>query len=306
MAMIPKEAIIQLVKDGWILVDPSDPIAPKKEFIPEKDQIQPASVDLRIGIIFRKKKRLSETERYDEQCDSVVQYDKLGEVVNLSKGEIVTILTYEAVRLPDNIAGTLFPPNSLSVEGVLILNPGHVDPGYLGRVTVRLINFKEATLPLRIGQNIFTMTLEQITEKKLDNHTKQLKLIPSNHKYKMEGYDKNMPDVQFIDLMRMKVATNMGQAVFDIYATKLAQDFKENYVSRAEFEKLSKLVQDSKENYVSRAEFEKLSNEFTSKFLRKSLGFIVATIVALSTIVAAIPSVQQLFNNWLQQPSIKK
>jgi deoxycytidine triphosphate deaminase len=239
MSIIPKEEIDRLIENGLILVDPNDP---SKKFIPKKNQIQPASIDLTIGIIFRKEKRLSE----NSSLASVTQYDKQDEIVELAPGEIVTILTNEMIKLPPHIAATLFPPNSLSVKGVLILNPGHVDPGYSGRITVRLINFKEAYLPLRIGDFIFTMTLEEIATKNNSGHT-----------YTLKEYDKNLQDDQFIDFMRESIQGNMGQAVFDISATSLVKDFNQQYISHSEFDKLT--------------------NRYVTNLIIKIIGFLAGT-----------------------------
>jgi deoxycytidine triphosphate deaminase len=256
MSILPKQAIEQLIEDGWILIDSIDP---QKKFVPGKNQVQPASVDLTIGIIFRKEKRLSE----NSSSESVIQYDKPGMVVELAPGEIVTILTNEMIRLPKNVTGTLFPPNSLSVEGVLILNPGHVDPGYYGRVTVRLINFKEANLPLIIGGNIFTMTLEKLTERKDDNS-----------EYMLEEYAGNMTDERFISWMRDKVQVNMGKAVFDVDATKLTKDLTEQYVHQKDISKLF--------------------DQYAIKLFFKSIAGILASVAAVTTIIALIEKLPEI------------
>ena len=256
MAMIPKEAIKQLIEDGWILVDSSDI---NKKYIPKKNQIQPASVDLKIGIIFRKEQRLSE----NTSVESVTKYDEPGKTIELAPGEIVTVLTQEMIKLPDNIAGTLFPPNSLSVQGVLILNPGHVDPGYFGRVTVRLINFKEANLPLTVGETIFTMTLEKLVETK-----------PDNSKYLLEEYDGNMSDERFVAIMRTNVQSNMGKAVFDVDATKLVKDLTKTYVSQTDFDKIS--------------------NQYMSKLTLKAVGVIMGLVGSAVTIISLIEKIPEL------------
>jgi deoxycytidine triphosphate deaminase len=277
MALIPKEAINKLIEEGWILLNSS---CPEDKFTPKKNQIQPASIDLTIGIIFRKEKRLDNT-----LIESVIRYDQPGEIVDLAPGEIVTILTHEIVRLPKHISGTLFPPNSLSVQGVLILNPGHVDPGYCGRVAVRLINFKEAFLPLKIGANIFTMTLEKLIEKD-----------DSDNLYNLENYNNNQPDDKFIEWMHVNVQHNMGKAVFDIDATRLTKEFAENYVSHENLKQvlqidLEKSSQDFSEKYISRADFEKLSKDYADeviwKYFKYFIGFVFTS--AMTLLIKELP-----------------
>ncbi|HXH11371.1 MAG TPA: hypothetical protein VNP04_16615 [Alphaproteobacteria bacterium] len=44
------------------------------------------------------------------------------------------VLTLEEFNLPGSIAVVGFPPSHVSFQGILMTNPGHVDPGYVGRM----------------------------------------------------------------------------------------------------------------------------------------------------------------------------
>jgi deoxycytidine triphosphate deaminase len=118
-----------------------------KNAIPEG--VQPCSYDLRIGTIFSENKILKKPST-DE--DSVI----------LVPGGIISLFTLEELDLPDNIAATAFAMNEMSSQGVLVLNPGHVDPGFQGPLTVRIINIRETAKALAFGTPIFTVIFSRL------------------------------------------------------------------------------------------------------------------------------------------------
>jgi deoxycytidine triphosphate deaminase len=75
-----------------------------------KNQIQACSYDLRIGTIFR-------------------DGNKSQDSVTVEPGEIISLLTEEELKIPNNMMATVFAINGKSSEGLLVLNPGHIDPG---------------------------------------------------------------------------------------------------------------------------------------------------------------------------------
>jgi hypothetical protein len=52
----------------------------------------------------------------------------------------------------------------MSSQGILVLNPGHIDPGYCGPLTVRAINLGATTKPIDLGARIFTVVFERLTK----------------------------------------------------------------------------------------------------------------------------------------------
>ncbi len=107
------------------------------------DQLEASSYDLRVGSIFR---------------DGEVVKNS-GATVRVEPGEIVTCLTLEEVSLPDDVGGLLFARNEESAKGLLVTNPGHVDPGFKGALTVRAVNLRRVAMVIHIGQPIFTLCL---------------------------------------------------------------------------------------------------------------------------------------------------
>jgi len=86
----------------------------------DKSNIQACSYDMTIGTIF--------TGDGDKINNA---HEKAKEPKVIKPGEIVSFFTEEELDLPDNISATAFAMNSWSSKGLLVLNPGHIDPDSL-------------------------------------------------------------------------------------------------------------------------------------------------------------------------------
>lgn len=116
--------------------------------------VQPSSLDLRIGEIF-----LPKVNKFD--LDS----RPAGETgYQLKAGQSVVVETLEELTLDRTISGFCFPPARLSRDGLLMTNPGHVDPGFSGKLTFTLINFGREICSLRHGQAIGTFLFFDVGE----------------------------------------------------------------------------------------------------------------------------------------------
>jgi deoxycytidine triphosphate deaminase len=122
--------------------------------------LQSCSYDMRVGTIYKEGKML---EDYSP--------------VDIEPGEMITIHTLESLKMPNDIAATVFPINSQSSQGFMVLNPGHIDPGYEGVLTVKAINLTKNRLSRMREDQIFTIIFEK---------------LPSE----TDGYKKNIPDKQ--------------------------------------------------------------------------------------------------------------
>jgi len=114
------------------------------------DNAEPASYDLTIGTIFR-----------DGQVIEA-SHPSAGTPVLLEPGEVISMYTKERLNLGNDIAGTVYARNGQSSKGLLVLNPGHIDPGFKGRVTVRAINLRKTKLPITLNDKIFTIVFERL------------------------------------------------------------------------------------------------------------------------------------------------
>lgn len=139
--VLSDRSIRREIDAGNILIDPLG-----------KGAIQPASVDLRLGNLFR----VFRNSRIPF-IDVKQEYPDLTELVTISgddpfvlhPGEFALATTFERVRLPDTIVGRLEGKSSLGRLGLLIHSTaGYVDPGWDGHLTLELSNV--ANLPIAL------------------------------------------------------------------------------------------------------------------------------------------------------------
>lgn len=96
-----------------------------------KFKIQPSSIDLTIKLIH------------------IPDNNKIKKSHSIYPGETVILEINEVFSLSSDISGIVFPKNTLSKNGIIMTNPGHVDPGYNGILTLYLVNMSKETFNLR-------------------------------------------------------------------------------------------------------------------------------------------------------------
>jgi len=129
-------------------------------------QIQPASVDLRLGREFLEFQRTnipcihpdSEREVDEYVTETVVDED---EEFILHPGDFVLGTTTERVEIPDDLLANVEGRSSLGRLAIVVhATAGVVDAGYRGQITLELSNLGTAPVALtpgmRISQLIFT------------------------------------------------------------------------------------------------------------------------------------------------------
>lgn len=116
-----------------------------------ENSIQACSYDLRVGTVFLDGKILKWATSEQQQ-------------ITIQPGGIISLFTHEELNLPSCVMATAFPMNVWSSQGLLVLNPGHIDPGYKGPLTVRLINIRSTPKNINFGDPIFTVIFEKLPE----------------------------------------------------------------------------------------------------------------------------------------------
>lgn len=110
-------------------------------------KIQPASLDLTIGKIIVPDAEEGKPGSLKEPLEEL----------GLAQGQTAVVVTLETLHLPDDIAAIGFPPSSVSLAGLLMTNPGHIDPGYDGELKFTVINMGRKPYPLKKGDLIVTL-----------------------------------------------------------------------------------------------------------------------------------------------------
>jgi dCTP deaminase len=139
--IVSDRTLRRLLAEGAIVVEPL-----------EEYQIQPASVDLRLGSHFLK---------VDENRIEAIDLYRELEYVEIRREEIVVpphsfllAVTQERVRLPDNITAFVEGRSSIGRIGLFIQNAGWVDPGFDGTITLELYNANRLPIRLEAGRRI--------------------------------------------------------------------------------------------------------------------------------------------------------
>ena len=144
--ILSDKTIRALLSSGQLEITPLDDV-----------QIQPASVDIRLGSSFG----IMETELGMPVCmDSAVSYHVVkSEKYLLRPGQFVLATTLEYIRLSHNMTAFVEGRSSIGRLGLFIQNAGWVDPGFEGEITLELFNASSCAIELcegrRIGQLVF-------------------------------------------------------------------------------------------------------------------------------------------------------
>jgi dCTP deaminase len=145
MRLLVDEELVALIRDEKAVESVPQP----RDWYAADSPVQPASLDLHVGEIFIPGKRSSALGGHSNPENDIV----------LRTGHTVVVTTLENLRLPSDVSGIGFPPSHVSELGLLMTNPGHVDPGYAGRMRFAVINVGKADFPLRQGDPIVTLLL---------------------------------------------------------------------------------------------------------------------------------------------------
>lgn len=144
--ILSDKTIIEMRKQGTLSIEPLS-----------EGQIQPASVDIRLGNTFG---IVEDTAGGIITMDSKITYKTIkSDKYILLPGQFVLATTIEYIRLPDNLTAFVEGRSSLGRMGLFIQNAGWVDPGFEGEITLELFNANRCAIELqsgrRVGQLVF-------------------------------------------------------------------------------------------------------------------------------------------------------
>lgn len=133
--------IKQMLKEKSLLIEPI-----------EENQIQPASVDIRIGDSFC---------MLNDCKSGIINIREKPEYINITRekitlfpGQFILGTTMEYIKLPDNLTAFVEGRSSLGRLGIFVQNAGWVDPGFEGEITLELFNASRFCIELHSGDRI--------------------------------------------------------------------------------------------------------------------------------------------------------
>lgn len=154
--MLSDQEILQIINSGDLNIHPFDPSS--INLTQPDSPIQPSSLDLHIGHIYIPPKKVVEMGKFS------TDYPEGDTGYRLPAGHSVIVETEEVITLGNRISAFGFPPASMARGAILMTNPGHIDPGFSGKLTFSMINMGRQEACLKKGDIVVTLLLFRFNE----------------------------------------------------------------------------------------------------------------------------------------------
>ncbi|BDZ69252.1 dCTP deaminase [Methanobacterium ferruginis] len=160
MAILSDQDIKKYLEEGKIIIDPLED--------PDR-QIQPSSVDLRIGNEFKgfriiRKPCIDPLDKSDLESYMESFHLEQGEPFIIHPGEFALATTYESVTLPDDLVARVEGRSSMGRLGITMhVTAGYIDPGFQGKITLEISNIGKMPVALYTGQRVCQIVFETMT-----------------------------------------------------------------------------------------------------------------------------------------------
>ena len=191
MAILSDKTIKEYLEEGKIVIDP----------LKDEQQIQPSSVDMRLGDEFKVFKVIRKPYIDPKDEEDIAEYMESstvpeGEAFIIHPNEFALATTQEYVKVPDDLVARVEGRSSMGRLGVTMhVTAGYVDPGFEGRITLEISNIGAMPVALYPGQRVCQLVFETMTTpaelpyghpKRNSKYMKQLK--PESSRVKLD-YD---------------------------------------------------------------------------------------------------------------------
>ncbi|MFR8879100.1 MAG: dCTP deaminase [Methanobrevibacter smithii] len=189
MAILSDKTIKEYLKEGKIVIDP----------LKDEQQIQPSSVDMRLGDEFKVFKVIRKPYIDPKDEEDIAEYMESstvpeGEAFIIHPNEFALATTQEYVKVPDDLVARVEGRSSMGRLGVTMhVTAGYVDPGFEGRITLEISNIGAMPVALYPGQRVCQLVFETMTTpaelpyghpKRNSKYMKQLK--PESSRVKLD------------------------------------------------------------------------------------------------------------------------
>ena len=149
--ILSDKTITRMLEEGTLQIAPL-----------EAGQIQPASVDIRLGNTF---------SIVEDSSDGIITMDREisyktieTDTYVLLPGQFVLATTMEYFALPDNLTAFVEGRSSLGRMGLFIQNAGWVDPGFHGEITLELFNANRCAIRLQAGRRVGQLVFAEMDD----------------------------------------------------------------------------------------------------------------------------------------------
>lgn len=189
MAILSDKTIKEYLEEGKIVID----------HLKDEQQIQPSSVDMRLGDEFKVFKVIRKPYIDPKDEEDIAEYMESstvpeGEAFIIHPNEFALATTQEYVKVPDDLVARVEGRSSMGRLGVTMhVTAGYVDPGFEGRITLEISNIGAMPVALYPGQRVCQLVFETMTTpaelpyghpKRNSKYMKQLK--PESSRVKLD------------------------------------------------------------------------------------------------------------------------
>lgn len=149
--ILSDKTIMKMLKEGTLEISPLT-----------DEQIQPASVDVRLGNTFSivEDSSMGITTMENKISYKIIETD----TYILLPGQFVLATTMEYFSLPNNLTAFVEGRSSLGRMGLFIQNAGWVDPGFKGEITLELFNANRCAIELKAGRRVGQLVFAQMDD----------------------------------------------------------------------------------------------------------------------------------------------
>ena len=155
--ILSDRTILQKLKEKTLIISPLT-----------DEQIQPASVDIRLGNSFSV---VEDSPSGIITLESEINYKTIcTDTYLILPGQFVLATTMEYFELPDNLTAFVEGRSSLGRMGLFIQNAGWVDPGFKGEITLELFNANRFAIELKSGRRIGQLVFAEMDDHALNSY----------------------------------------------------------------------------------------------------------------------------------------
>ena len=159
--ILSDKTIMKMLEEKSLTITPIEP-----------EQIQPASVDIRLGNTFS---IVEDSSTGVITLENEIKYKTIEtDTYVLLPGQFVLATTMEYFQLPDDLTAFVEGRSSLGRMGLFIQNAGWVDPGFKGEITLELFNANRCAIELKSGRRVGQLVFAEMDD---------VALNPYNGKY---------------------------------------------------------------------------------------------------------------------------
>lgn len=159
MTILSDKTLKEYLKKGKIAIEPLE----------DEMQIQPSSIDMRLGNEFKVFKVIRKPYIDPKDPEDVASYMEStivepGEAFIIHPNEFALATTNEYVKVPDDLVARVEGRSSMGRLGVTMhVTAGFIDPGFEGKITLEISNIGAMPVALYPGQRVCQIVFETMT-----------------------------------------------------------------------------------------------------------------------------------------------